>query len=154
MRKLQQVALVVAAAGGLSTIGSGVSSATPVGYGAAPPPVPQQDPQASAWSGSQATSSASGSYAYPQQAAPQDAPQVNPQINPQLSPQLSPEISPQATPAQQDQNNLFRPFQECSPAALLDADLPVSLLAASQTRGVTCHQHNHQANAFATASGH
>ncbi|MFJ8671687.1 hypothetical protein [Streptomyces sp. NPDC093589] len=169
MRKLQQVALIVAAAGGLSAVTAGVSSADgPVGYnGAAPPAAPQQNaPQAATWSASQATAHAYGSQAAPQQAAPQQAapqsiapqqaPQVSPQLNPQLNPQLSPQVS-QLTPqsaspsAPQDQNNLFRPYQECSPQTLLDANVPVGVLAAPQTRGLTCTQANTQANAFATA---
>ncbi|MEV0369264.1 hypothetical protein AB0I10_05495 [Streptomyces sp. NPDC050636] len=166
MRKLHQIALVFAAAGGLSAIGAGASFAdAPAGYnGAAPPPVPQQDtPQAAAWTASQATSQASGSHggrqqgapqaaapgSAPQGAAPQVSPQVNPQLNPQLSPQLSSALSPQGAP--HEQNNLFRPYQECSPQTLLDADLPIGLLAAPQTHGVTCTQANTQANAFAAS---
>ncbi|MFI9047574.1 hypothetical protein [Streptomyces sp. NPDC053427] len=164
MRKLHQVALIFAAAGGLSAIGAGIGNAdAPVGYnGAVPPAAPQPDtPQTAAWSASQATSHAAGSGNGPQQAAgPQAAapqqtvPQVNPQLNPQINPQLSPQITPQAAPqggAPQDQNNLFRPYQECSPQNLLDANLPVAVLAAAETRGTTCTQANTQANAFATA---
>ncbi|MEU9121278.1 hypothetical protein AB0C96_15730 [Streptomyces sp. NPDC048506] len=162
MRKLQQVALVVAAAGGLSAIGAGASNAdAPVGYngyGGAPSTTPQQDaPQAAAWTAAQATSHASGyqagPQAAPQAAAPQpSAPQVNPQVNPQFNPKLSPQIAqvlPQAS--QPEQNNLFRPYQECSPETFLDANLPIGVLAAPQTFGTTCTQANTQANAFATA---
>ncbi|MGG2459550.1 hypothetical protein ACO0M4_06955 [Streptomyces sp. RGM 3693] len=166
MRKLQQIALVVAAAGGLSTIGAGASQAdAPAGYnGAAPPTAPQhEDPQAASWTASGATSHAYGSQGSPQQGAPQSAvpqqaaapqagPQVSPQLNPQLNPQLSPQVAhilPQSGP--QDQNNQFRPYQECSPQSLLDANVPIGLLAAPQTHGVNCTQANNQANAFATA---
>ncbi|MFI6769517.1 hypothetical protein [Streptomyces sp. NPDC050355] len=160
MRKLHQVALVVAAAGGLSAVGVGGSFAdAPVGYGGATPPgAPQQDtPQATAWTASQATSHASGSHAGPQQAAapqsaPQQAPEVSPQVNPQLNPQLSPQVSQVLPQAPRDQNNLFRPYQECSPQTLLDADLPIGVLANPQTRGITCTQNNTQANAFASSS--
>ncbi|AJT67002.1 hypothetical protein T261_5376 [Streptomyces lydicus] len=172
MRKLHQVALVFAAAGGLSAIGIGASSAdVPMAYnGAASPPVPQPDgPQA--WSASQATSHASGSHASPQQDAPQGAApqesgaQVSPQLNPQLSPQISPQVSsptaPQAAPqgsllggGMQDQNNLFRPYQECSPQSLLDANVPVGLLAAPQTSGVHCTQANGQTNSQSNAYAH
>ncbi|MGD3108310.1 hypothetical protein [Streptomyces sp. YGL11-2] len=166
MRKLQQIALVVAAAGGLSTVGAGVSSAdAPVGYnGAIPPTAPQNEgPQAASWTAAGATSHAYGSHGGPQQAAPQAAapqsvvppqpgPQVNPQLNPQFNPQLSPQVS-QALPhsAPREQNNLFRPFQECSPQTLLDANVPIGLLATPETRGFSCTQDNTQANAFATA---
>ncbi|WP_407549343.1 hypothetical protein QOM21_09625 [Streptomyces sp. Pv4-95] len=168
MRKLQQVALIVAAAGGLTATGAGVSIAdVPVGYNGAAPqaPAPQQAPQATAWTASEATSHAYGSATVPQQAAPQaapqgapqgaapqQAPQVSPQLNPQLNPQLSPTVSqvvPQSAP--QQQTNGFRPYQECSPQSLLDANVPVGLLAAPSTKGFTCTQSNSQANAFATA---
>ncbi|WP_043267769.1 hypothetical protein [Streptomyces sp. CT34] len=165
MRKLQQIALVVAAAGGLSTIGAGASSAdAPVGYnGAVPPTAPQNEgPQAASWTAAGATSHTYGSHggpqaapqaAAPQSVSPQAGPQVNPQLNPQLSPQLSPAVSqvlPHAA-APKDQNNLFRPYQECSPQSLLDANVPIGLLATPETRGFSCTQHNNQANAFATA---
>ncbi|MFE3772492.1 hypothetical protein [Streptomyces sp. NPDC059122] len=167
MRKLQQIALVVAAAGGLSTIGAGASHAdAPAGYnGAATPTAPQHEgPQANAWTASGATSHAYGSQGGPQQAgapqsatpqqapAPQAGPQVSPQLNPQLNPQLSPQVAhvlPQSGP--QNQNNLFRPYQECSPQSLLDANVPIGLLATPETRGFSCTQVNTQANAFATA---
>ncbi|MER7986366.1 hypothetical protein ABTY53_12300 [Streptomyces noursei] len=166
MRKLQQIALVVAAAGGLSTIGAGASQAdAPAGYnGAATPTAPQPDsPQAAAWTASGATSHTYGTHGGPQQAAPQLAapqqpagpqagPQVSPQLNPQLNPQLSPQVArllPQSGP--QDQNNLFRPYQECSPQSLLDANVPIGLLATPETHGFSCTQNNTQANAFATA---
>ncbi|MFH8568008.1 hypothetical protein [Streptomyces sp. NPDC017993] len=165
MRKLQQVALIVAAAGGLSATGAGVGIAdAPVGYNGVAPQAaaPQAAPQATAWTASQATSHAYGSGATPQQAAPQaapapaaapqQAPQVSPQLNPQLNPQLSPMVSqvvPQSAP--QEQNNSFRPYQECSPQSVLDANVPVGLLAAPSTQGFSCTQANSQANAFATA---
>ena len=61
MRKLHQVALVVAAASGLSAIGAAPSLAgeTPVGYGGGAPAAPQQDAQASSWTGSQASAQSS-----------------------------------------------------------------------------------------------
>ncbi|MEU9184809.1 hypothetical protein AB0D14_09620 [Streptomyces sp. NPDC048484] len=155
MRKLQQVALVVAAAGGLSATGAGPGFAvTPAAYnGAAPPPVSQQDAQAASMTSSQATAHSYGSPA-PQQAAPQQPADVSPQLNPQLNPQINPQVSPQSAPSQATpvhQNNLFRPYQECSPQSLLNANLPVALLAASETRGIDCGQVNSQANAAATA---
>ncbi|MBL1080565.1 hypothetical protein JK359_01005 [Streptomyces actinomycinicus] len=155
MRKLQQVALVVAAAGGLSAVGAGPSSAaTPAYNGAVPPPVSQPDAQAAAGASSQATAQTYGSPV--QQPAPQRGTQVAPQINPQLNPQISPQITPQATQSQQGapvhQNNLFRPSQECSPQTLLDANVPVALLAAAETRGVDCTQANSQANSLASAT--
>ncbi|KIZ18866.1 hypothetical protein [Streptomyces natalensis] len=172
MRKLHQVALAVAAAGGLTAIGVGASSAdAPVAYNsAAPPPVPQQDtPQTAAWSASQATSHSAGSQGGPQQqaapqpAAPQQsAPQVNPQVSPQFNPSLSPHVGP--APAPQgghggpggllgEQSNLFHPYQECSPQTLLDANVPVGVLNTPETHGFSCTQANTQANAFATAKG-
>ncbi|WP_030345300.1 hypothetical protein [Streptomyces sp. NRRL S-1022] len=156
MRKLHQVALVVAAAGGLSAVGAGPSSATPAAYnGAAPPPVSQPDAQAAAATSSQATAQTYGSPA-PRQAAPQRGTEIAPQINPQLNPQISPQVSPPAPQSQQGapvhQNNLFRPYQECSPQTLLDANIPVALLAASETRGVDCTQANSQANSLASAT--
>ncbi|MEU0333233.1 hypothetical protein [Streptomyces sp. NPDC006193] len=160
MRKLQHVALVVAAAGGLSAVGAGPSYAAPAGHnGAAPPPVSQQDAQAAAATSSQATAQTYGSPAPQQAAPPRRATEVAPQVNPQLNPQISPQISPPAPQAHTQQgapvrqNNLFRPYQECSPQTLLDANIPVALLAASQTRGVDCTQANSQANSLASATG-
>ncbi|MCX4665952.1 hypothetical protein OG453_04570 [Streptomyces sp. NBC_01381] len=163
MRKFQQVALVVAAASGLSAIGAGSAiGATPVTYnGAVPPPATQPDAQAASMTNSQASVQTSGS-STPQQAAPQRPAEVSPQVSPQLNPQISPELSSQPPQAQgqgqaqaqaqgQNQHNLFRPYQECSPQSLLDANLPVALLAAAETRGVDCTQANSQANAAASA---
>ncbi|WP_406216285.1 hypothetical protein [Streptomyces canus] len=164
MRKLQQIALVVAAAGGLTAVGAGSSSAvTPVAFnGAVPPPVSQPDAQAATATSAQATTQSYGSPAV-QQAAPapqrgtQVAPQLNPQLNPQINPQLSspaPQTARTAQTAQSvapAQNNLFRPAQECSPQSLLDANVPVAVLAASQTRGIECTQANSQSNALANA---
>ncbi|MEU6666372.1 hypothetical protein [Streptomyces sp. NPDC046727] len=157
MRKLQKVALVVAAAGGLSAAGAGPSSAMPAGYGSAPPPVSQPDSQAASAANARASAQSYGSPA--PQAAPSRGTEVAPQVNPQLNPQISPQISPQTPqPAQGgapvDQANLFRPAQECSPQNLLSANVPVALLAASQTRGVDCTQANSQANSLASAQAH
>ncbi|MFJ9148376.1 hypothetical protein ACIRP7_09915 [Streptomyces sp. NPDC102270] len=152
---LHKVALVAAAASGLSGIGAGASSAaTPSApNGAAPPPVSQPDAQAASASSAQATAQTYGSPA-PQQPAPSRGTQVSPQVNPQVNPQVSPHISPAAPQRQQGasagQANLFRPYQECSPQTLLDANVPVALLAASQTRGVECTQANSQSNSFAS----
>ncbi|MEV7241760.1 MULTISPECIES: hypothetical protein [unclassified Streptomyces] len=164
MRKLQHVALVIAAAGGLSAVGAGPSSAAPVAYnGTVPPPVSQPDAQAASATSSQATAQTYGSPAQRQEAAPQRGTEVAPQVNPQLNPQISPQISPQAQQAPQgapqtvnqggavSQSNLFRPYQECSPQNLLDANVPVALLAAAQTRGVDCTQANSQSNSLASA---
>ncbi|MEV5731921.1 hypothetical protein [Streptomyces sp. NPDC052292] len=164
MRKLHHVALVIAAAGGLTAVGAGPSSAAPAAYnGTVPPPASQPDAQAASATSSQATAQTYGSPA-PQQAARQAAPErgaeVAPQLNPQLNPQISPQITPQATqPANNTnnqggpvgQNNLFRPYQECSPQNLLDANVPIALLAAAQTRGVDCTQANSQSNSLASA---
>ena len=150
MRKFQQVALVVAAAGGLSAIGVGPSSADAT---VAPPPAPRQDAQAASWTNSQATAQTYGS-APRQQAAPYRGAEVTPQVNPTLSPKISPQVSPQAAPMSSgptDQTNLFRPYQECSPQNLLAANLPVAVLAGAETRGVSCTQANSQANALAKA---
>ncbi|MEV3906278.1 hypothetical protein [Streptomyces canus] len=162
MRKLHQFALVVAAAGGLTAVGAGSSSAvTPVALnGAVPPPVSQPDAQAATATSAQATTQ---SYGAPtaQQPASQRGTQVAPQLNPQLNPQINPQLSSpapqtaQTSPAAQGfapaQNNLFRPAQECSPQSLLDANVPVAVLAASQTRGIECTQANSQSNALANA---
>ncbi|WP_406392734.1 hypothetical protein OG806_18515 [Streptomyces sp. NBC_00882] len=162
MRKLQQIALVVAAAGGLTAVGAGSSSAvTPVALnGAVPPPVSQPDAQAATATSAQATTQSYGSPTA-QQPAPQRGTQVAPQLNPQLNPQINPQLSsptPQmaqtgrmAQSVAPAQNNLFRPAQECSPQSLLDANVPVALLGASQTRGVECTQVNSQSNALASA---
>ncbi|MER6032467.1 MULTISPECIES: hypothetical protein [unclassified Streptomyces] len=165
MRKLQHVALVIAAAGGLSAVGAGPSSAAPATYnGTVPPPVSQPDAQAASATSSQATAQTYGSPA-PRQAAaaPERGAEVAPQLNPQLNPQISPQISPQAQQSPQgapqtvnqggavSQSNLFRPYQECSPQNLLDANVPVALLAAAQTRGVDCTQANSQSNSLASA---
>lgn len=159
MRKFQQVALAVAAAGGLSAIGGGPGfAATPVAYnGAAPPPIPQQDAQATSWTNSQATAQTYGdSTPQRQQTSPQRPADVSPQVSPQLNPQINPQVTSPPAPAQggtppPNQKNLFRPYQECSPQSLLNANLPVALLAASETRGVDCTQANSQANAVASA---
>ncbi|WP_151477185.1 hypothetical protein [Streptomyces albicerus] len=157
MRKLQQVALVVAAAGGLSAIGAGPGfAADAAAYNAAPPPVGQPDAQAGSWTNSQATAHSNGSPTAQRQAAPQQGADVSPQVSPQLSPQINPQVSPQPAPAQgggtpPNQNNLFHPDQECSPQSLLNANAPVALLAASETRGITCTQANSQSNALASA---
>ncbi|GEC07248.1 hypothetical protein SSP24_49030 [Streptomyces spinoverrucosus] len=160
MRKLQQVALVVAAAGGLSAFNTGSSFAdAPVAYnGAAPPPIGQPDAQAGSWTASQAAAQTHGAPAPYQHMAPQQPAEVSPQINPQLSPQLNPQLSPQSSPqsgsaqaAPASQNNLFRPNQECSPQSLLNANLPVAVLAASEANGVACTQANSQSNALANA---
>ncbi|MER5200009.1 hypothetical protein ACWD3J_41660 [Streptomyces sp. NPDC002755] len=156
---LHKVALVAAAAGGLSGVGAGPSSAvTPfVHNGAAPTPVSQPDAQAASASSAQATAQTYGSPA-PQQATPSRGTQVSPQVNPQLNPQISPQISPEAQQKAQgssaEQTNLFRPYQECSPQTLLDANVPVALLAASQTHGVECTQANSQSNSFASVQQH
>ncbi|OEJ21385.1 hypothetical protein AR457_36760 [Streptomyces agglomeratus] len=162
MRKFQHIALVVAAAGGLSAVGAGSSSAvTPVAYNGAPPPVSQPDAQAASASSAQASAQTYGSpasrQAAPQQASPQRGAQVNPQVNPQLNPQINPQLTPQAPQAARNgqgapsQANLFRPSQECSPQNLIGANVPVALLAASQTHGVECTQANSQANSFSSA---
>lgn len=173
MRKLQQIALVVAAAGGLTAVGAGSSSAaTPVALnGAVPPPVSQPDAQAATATSAQATTQSYGSPTVqqpaPQQPAPQRGTQVAPQLNPQLNPQINPQLSspaPQTAQTAQTgrtgqtgqsvapaQNNLFRPAQECSPQSLLDANVPVAVLAASQTRGIECTQTNSQSNALSSA---
>lgn len=154
MRKLQHVALVVAAASGLSAIGVGPSVAdVPVGYGSAPPPAPRQDAQAATWTRSQATVQSSGSSMPQRQPAPQRGADVSPQVSPQLSPQISPQISPQPAGQSETYNhsNLFRPYQECSPQSLLNAAVPVAVLAAAESKGVDCDQANSQANAVAHA---
>jgi hypothetical protein len=154
MRKFQHVALVVAAAGGLTAIGAGPSVAdAPVAYGPAAPGPGPQGAQAASFTATQATAHTYGSPA-PQQAAPQQPADVSPQVNPQVNPQLSPHISPQAAPAPSgaaDQFNLFRPAQECSPQSFLNANLPIALLAAAETKGVNCTQANSQANSLAKA---
>jgi hypothetical protein len=145
MRKLHQVALVVAAASGLSAIGAAPSLAgeTPVGYGGGAPAAPQQDAQASSWTGSQASAQSSNVPSAQRQApAPAAAPQRGAEVNPQ------PAAAPSG-PVQQA--NLFRPYQECSPQSLLNAAVPVAVLAAAETRGIDCDQANSQANSLATA---
>ncbi|MFJ8538748.1 hypothetical protein [Streptomyces sp. NPDC093591] len=156
MRKLHQVALVVAAASGLSAIGVGPSVAdAPAGYGgAAPAPAPRQDARADTWTRSETSVQTSNAPAQHRQApAPQRGAEVSPQLNPQLSPQLNPQISPQ--PASQEaplhNSNLFRPYQECSPQSLLNAAVPVAVLAAAENRGIDCRQANSQANAVSSA---
>ncbi|MFK4866737.1 hypothetical protein ACI3K4_16140 [Streptomyces sp. CSMPJR101] len=161
MRKLHQVALVVAAASGLSAIGAAPSLAgeTPVGYGGGVPAAPQQDAQASSWTGSQASAQSSNMPSAQRQApapaaAPQRGAEVSPQVSPQLSPKISPQVNPQPAAAPSgpvQQANLFRPYQECSPQSLLNAAVPVAVLAAAETRGIDCDQANSQANSLATA---
>ncbi|MFF7163992.1 hypothetical protein ACFZBP_21995 [Streptomyces sp. NPDC008086] len=158
MRKLHQVALVVAAASGLSAIGAGPSVAdAPVGYGGtAPVPVGQPDVQATGWGSSQASAQSSNSPTAQGRAAaaPQRGADVSPQVSPQLSPKISPQVNPQPAAAPSgpiEQANLFRPYQECSPQSLVNAAVPVAVLAASETRGIDCDQANSQANSLAHA---
>ncbi|WP_155058050.1 hypothetical protein [Streptomyces blattellae] len=157
MRKLHQVALVVAAAGGLSTVGAGPSYSAPVAYNGAPPPVSQQDAQATSMTSAQATSQNSGPSSPRRMALPTRGADVSPQVNPQFNPKLSPNISPQAAPhtgpgqGEVGQTNLFRPSQECSPQSLLNAAVPVAVLAAAENRGIECGQTNSQANSLAHA---
>lgn len=160
MRKLHQVALVVAAASGLSAIGAGPSLAgdMPAGYGGGAPTAPQQDAQAASWTNAQANAQSSN---VPRAQRPSAAPEaqrgadVSPQVNPQLNPKLSPQLSQQpAAPVASgpvQQANLFRPYQECSPQSLLNAAVPVAVLAAAETNGVDCDQANSQANSLSTA---
>ena len=148
MRKFQHVALVAAAAGGLSAIGVAPSFAdAPAGY-TAPPPAPQGS-QAASWTSSQATAHTTGSPAPQRLAAPTGgadvSPQLNPQVNPKLSPQLTPQPAAQAPAGPVEQNNLFRPYQECSPQTAAEGDLPISVLGLSETFDTTCGQFN---NAF------
>lgn len=158
MRKLHQVALIAAAASGLSAIGAGPSVAdAPVGYGGtAPAPVGQPDVQATSWGSSQASAQSSNlptahGHATP---APQRGADVSPQVSPQLSPKISPQVNQQPAAAPSgpiEQANLFRPYQECSPQSLVNAAVPVAVLAASETRGIDCDQANSQANSLSHA---
>jgi hypothetical protein len=153
MRKLHKVALVVAAAGGLSAAGAGPGFADAPAYGgAAPAPLSQQDAQAASYTTSGAAAHSYGTPAPQRATAPTTdvTPQLNPTINPQLNPQISPSTVAPA-PAEPDQTNLFRPYQECSPQSLLDANLPVAVLANAETKGVNCTQANSQANSSSHA---
>ncbi|MER6046753.1 hypothetical protein K2224_39580 (plasmid) [Streptomyces sp. BHT-5-2] len=40
-------------------------------------------------------------------------------------------------------NELFRPYQECSPQTVAEANLPLGVLAVPETWGTTCGQFNH-----------
>ena len=57
-------------------------------------------------------------------------------------------VAHDATPSVTD---MYRPYQECSPQSLLNAAVPVAVLAAAETRGIDCDQANSQANSLATA---
>ncbi|MFJ8633838.1 hypothetical protein [Streptomyces sp. NPDC093568] len=156
MRKLHQVALVVAAASGLSGIGAGPSVADAPAYnGTVPPSAGQQDLQATSWSRTQANAQSSNLPRAQRQAAPPErGAEVTPQLNPQLSPKISPQVNPQPSVAPSgpiEQANLFRPYQECSPQSLLNAAVPVAVLGAAETEGVDCDQANSQANSLAHA---
>jgi hypothetical protein len=80
------------------------------------------------------------------QQAPQDpqGTQVAPQVSPTVTlPQLPPLAVPPAPLAgPREQNNLFRPYQECSPQSVLQANVPVALLGQADTSGDTCTQVN------------
>lgn len=188
MRKLQQVAVVVATVGSLSTIGAGVGFADGyVGYGGVPatpqPGAPQMTPQLAPQAGA------------PQTAAQTGAPQVTPLIAPQLSPRLvapreqvtprvlgtvprllgtppqsaaAPQPGPRGLPAAAPQsgqqtatpqaaapqglfnrhesgrrlNRIFHPYQECSPQTVLEATVPISVLASPESQGFKCTQVN------------
>ncbi|MFE1288565.1 hypothetical protein [Streptomyces sp. NPDC058751] len=158
MRMLHKIALVAATAGGLSGVGVGSSFAVTQSApnGVAPQAASQADAQAASASSAQATTQTYGSPA-PQQMAPSRGTQVSPQLSPQLNPQFSPRLSdaPQRQQgASAGQTNLFRPSQECSPQTLLDANVPIALLAESQTKGVECTQVNNQANSFSNVQHH
>ncbi|MEV0369271.1 hypothetical protein AB0I10_05535 [Streptomyces sp. NPDC050636] len=43
-------------------------------------------------------------------------------------------------------NDLFRPYQECSPQTVVDTNVPIGVLAVPQTYGTTCGQFNHAFN--------
>ncbi|WUH92368.1 hypothetical protein OG900_21165 [Streptomyces sp. NBC_00433] len=119
MRKLQQLAVVAMAVGGLSAISAGVSFADAP---AAPPQGQSQAPEGT-----------------------EISPQVSPSVTlPQAPPLGSVLQAPQTAP--EVQNNLFRPYQECSPQTVLQANLPIAVLGGeSKTAGDTCTQIN---NAF------
>ncbi|MCQ4080313.1 hypothetical protein NGB36_06805 [Streptomyces sp. RB6PN25] len=130
MRKFQQVAVVAAAAvGGLSTIGAGVSfsDAPHVGYNGA--------------ASEQGRTAMQPHMAAPQAQLPppQQGPLLAPQLSPQFAPDLQPQVSPQLAPPR-EQDNLFHPYQECSPQAVLEANVPVGLLATPETNGEACSQ--------------
>ncbi|MFG1805457.1 hypothetical protein [Streptomyces sp. NPDC049040] len=122
MRKLQQLAVVTLAVGALSAISAGVSFAD-TQAAPAPPQGQSQTPQGT---------------------------QISPDVSPTVTLPQAPPIgsvlqgAPQAAP--QEQNNLFRPYQECSPQTVLEANLPISILGQSETKGDTCTQVNHAFN--------
>ncbi|GGU51424.1 hypothetical protein GCM10010211_15120 [Streptomyces albospinus] len=40
-------------------------------------------------------------------------------------------------------NDIFRPYQECSPQTFAESNLPLGVLAVPETFGTTCGQFNH-----------
>ncbi|GAA2669149.1 hypothetical protein [Streptomyces lunalinharesii] len=119
MRKLERVAIVVAAIGCLATAGAGVSFAD--GYG----------PQANAWAVSAAGASSSGGERGDQEAAPQaTAPQAAPQAPaPQAAPQpVQQAPAPQAAPLAPVQQ---APVQQ-APAPQIAPQAPVQQMPVQQ----------------------
>ncbi|WP_031522897.1 hypothetical protein [Streptomyces sp. NRRL F-5123] len=153
MRKLQQLAVLTMAVGSLAAFGAGVSFADTTGQQA--PQGTQGMPDQAAPQAQQPAPQTQVNQQVPQtaqvpqgQQTPQGT-QVAPQVSPQLSPNVTiPENLPLLPAAQaqpQEQNNLFRPYQECSPQTVLQANIPIALLGESTTQGDTCTQVN---NAF------
>ncbi|NUP41402.1 MAG: hypothetical protein HOY76_31350 [Streptomyces sp.] len=115
MGKLQQLAVITMAVGSLSAIGAGVSFADTQANTQATPQGQTQTPQGT-----------------------QISPEVSPTVNLPQTPQLSGVLTPQ------EQENTFRPYQECDPQTVVEANLPISLLGGeSATQGETCTQVNH-----------
>ncbi|MGV9559903.1 hypothetical protein [Streptomyces sp. NPDC003522] len=40
-------------------------------------------------------------------------------------------------------NNLYRPYQECSPQTVLENNVPIAVLGLAQNLDTTCDQYNH-----------
>ncbi|MEE6265124.1 hypothetical protein V2E29_05600 [Streptomyces diastatochromogenes] len=126
MRKLERVAIVVAAIGCLATAGAGVSFAD--GYG----------PQANAWAVSAAGASSSGGERGDQEAAPQAAPQATaPQAAPQApAPQAAPQPvqqapAPQAAPQAPAPQAAPQPVQQ-APAPQAAPQAPMQQIPVQQ----------------------
>ncbi|MFI9047578.1 hypothetical protein [Streptomyces sp. NPDC053427] len=140
MRKLQQLAIVVGAVAGLSSLGAGVGFAdAPLQYQGAS----YHGPQATAWATSQSAAGASSQggdsyapHAAPQVMAPQPAPQVMaPQPAPQPAPQvMAPQPAPQAI-APQPAPQAIAPQPAPQPAPQAIAPQPAPQAAGSYGHG-------------------
>ncbi|MFJ9849601.1 hypothetical protein [Streptomyces sp. NPDC101150] len=161
MRKIQQLAVVVAAVAGLSNLGAGVGFAdAPELQGGS-----FHGPQATAWATSQsaAGATATGGSPYsphaaaPQAVAPQPAPQPAPQAYaPQPAPQPAPQIiAPQPAPQPAPQAIAPQPAPQPAPQAIAPQPAPQSYGEKAEKhvdlrQSTSCRSHDLNVNILGT----